>query len=243
MLACRTSNLQLLEGMLALKADTQLKDFQGLTALHMAAAYANPNFIRKLLQINEPQQEPPSFWSWCFGHQPVPKGANVDLRSENGRTPLMLACMKNKVENVKLLLDLKADPSMTDMFGETPLIQASAKGNLEVVQLLLSVGSKLNHTNFHSCSALWLAAQNGHCAVVQLLITHKADANQKGKNQATPLIIAVQNARMEVVKLLLEQNADLKLRTKSGLTALDWAITKRLVLISLQLHLKNAPCR
>jgi hypothetical protein len=63
-------------------------------------------------------------------------GAEVDARSQDRRTPLMLAASKGYKDVVKMLLDAGADPALTDRTGETAESLASSQGFTEVAALL-----------------------------------------------------------------------------------------------------------
>lgn len=69
------------------------------------------------------------------------KGANPDLRSEKGVSPLALAVSLGWVDGAELLLSRGARPNDPDSTGETPLIAAVHQRSLELVRLLIKGGA------------------------------------------------------------------------------------------------------
>jgi ankyrin repeat protein len=64
------------------------------------------------------------------------KGAYVNVRDPDGRTPLTESIWGNHVDTVRLLLDKGADAHATKVDGATPLSIATSKGYKEIVELL-----------------------------------------------------------------------------------------------------------
>jgi ankyrin repeat protein len=72
------------------------------------------------------------------------KGAEVESKNENGRTPLSLAAFGWREMVVKLLLEKGTELESKDKDGDTPLSLAAAISGYEaVVKLLLEKGAKL----------------------------------------------------------------------------------------------------
>lgn len=77
-------------------------------------------------------------------------GADVNLRSSTGFTPLFVAIRKDNVEAVSLLLAAGADPNLptTDYIGEVhPLrwaIFSESMKSLEIIRLLVGAGADIN---------------------------------------------------------------------------------------------------
>jgi hypothetical protein len=71
-------------------------------------------------------------------------GANVNMRQQNGMTPLMIACKKESKKIVEELIKRNADINTQDVMGWTPLIWSihhSKHGEMEIILLLLNAGA------------------------------------------------------------------------------------------------------
>ena len=64
------------------------------------------------------------------------KGAELESKDKNGRTPLSWAARKAHEAVVKLLLENGADLESTDTIGRTPLFWAARNEHEAVVKLL-----------------------------------------------------------------------------------------------------------
>jgi hypothetical protein len=70
------------------------------------------------------------------------RGASVNARDEDGRTPLMLAVAQGRLEIVRLLLQRGADPNAADYSGKTPLQLAADQNLNDMVALLRGAGAR-----------------------------------------------------------------------------------------------------
>ena len=64
-------------------------------------------------------------------------GANLDIRSNEGKTALIWASYRNHIEVVKLLIEAGANLNIRDDEGRTALIWASYHNRIEIVKLLI----------------------------------------------------------------------------------------------------------
>jgi len=145
----------------------------------------------------------------------IKQGVDVNERSQEGNTALILAAANNHPEVIQLLLSNPAiDVNMQNNAGKTALILAATKGYLGIVELLLGNPTiDLNIQDFTSqgepnWTALMLAAMKGYEDIVRLLITHGADVNKVTARGHTALTYAVEYDYSTIVALLLEGGAD-----------------------------------
>ncbi|HUG19346.1 MAG TPA: ankyrin repeat domain-containing protein [Planctomycetaceae bacterium] len=148
----------------------------------------------------------------------VKHGAEINIRhgkhsAGNGQlnktdaTPFLLAAETGDIPLLKLLVELGADPKLTNKDNCTPLLAASGVGVLgngdesagteeeaiAAVKLLLELGADINAIDDRGNSAMHGAAFKSWTKLVQFLADHGADVdvwNTKNKFGWTPLLIA-----------------------------------------------------
>ncbi|MBV8803308.1 MAG: ankyrin repeat domain-containing protein [Gammaproteobacteria bacterium] len=116
--------------------------------------------------------------------------ARIDINSYNneGTTPLLQAIQKDCTEQVKWLLERKADPN------KKVRSDIAIKPNRGMPPLLATVIWTYNNT-----------------AILQLLLQHKADINLSNDSQVTALHGAMLTLSTDHAKYLLNQNASIDL--------------------------------
>lgn len=147
----------------------------------------------------------------------VAKGANVNAQltggpSDGGRinrkgcTPLMLAADTADTTFMKILVELGADPTITNVDHCTPLMAAAGLGTrsaeeeagtdaeaVEAVGYLLSLGADINAVSDRGDTAMHGAAFANFPKVVKFLAAHGAKIdiwNRPNQRDWTPLLIA-----------------------------------------------------
>ena len=104
------------------------------------------------------------------------KDVNLDARSRNGDTALMLAAYKGNLAAVRALLDKGAEPNQT---GWTALHYAATVGNNDIVGLLLDRSAYIDAESPNQTTPIMMAARGGHILTVKLLLDEGADATLK----------------------------------------------------------------
>lgn len=99
----------------------------------------------------------------------VERGADLEVKDEDGQTPLMYAANAGRTAIVGLLLDRGADVDARDRQGSTPIMFAAQHGHTETVRRLLEAGPDLDVQGDHGFTALDFARQNGNDETVRLL--------------------------------------------------------------------------
>ena len=72
----------------------------------------------------------------------IDKGADVNIKNGEGKTPLMIALSRGDIETTKVLLDKGADVNIKNGDGKTPLMIALSRGDIETTKVLLDKGAE-----------------------------------------------------------------------------------------------------
>ncbi|CAM9373859.1 unnamed protein product [Ectocarpus sp. 12 AP-2014] len=110
----------------------------------------------------------------------------VDVRDDNGRTPLHHACRGDDAGLVRLLRRAGADPDAHDCQGNSPLAVAAATGSLACLQLLIQGGTDVNSTNEADDTPLHLAVRHGNLSCVNALVEGGAQLSRRNTLGFTP---------------------------------------------------------
>ncbi|XP_029984453.1 kinase D-interacting substrate of 220 kDa B isoform X4 [Sphaeramia orbicularis] len=151
----------------------------------------------------------------------------VDGRSDNGQTPLMLAAEQGSLEIVQELIRRGANVNLDDVDCWSALISAAKEGHVDVVKELLENSAYIEHRDMGGWTALTWASYKGRVEVTELLLEHGANPNTTGQQYSVyPIIWAAGRGHADIVKLLLENGAKVNCSDKYGTTPLIWAARK-----------------
>ncbi len=99
------------------------------------------------------------------------QGASVDIRDEEGITPLMLAVQIGFTEGVERLVQHGARVDVTNDQGETPLMYAVHSRNTELMRILLEAGADPDRNDNSGRSARHYAQLRGANDITNEIIT------------------------------------------------------------------------
>lgn len=151
----------------------------------------------------------------------------VDGRSDNGQTPLMLAAEQGSLEIVQELIRRGANVNLDDVDCWSALISAAKEGHVDVVKELLENSAYIEHRDMGGWTALMWAAYKGRVEVTTILLEHGANPNTTGQQYSVyPIIWAAGRGHADIVKLLLHNGAKVNCSDKYGTTPLIWASRK-----------------
>jgi ankyrin repeat protein len=143
----------------------------------------------------------------------ISKGADINIKTATGQTPLMFACYHSE-EIAKLLVSKGAEINVKDGTGAFSIcISAIMDGGVSttLAEFLLSKGANVDETNTSGPVAgytcLMIAARNKKPELVKFLIKNKANVNAKAKDGSTPLSMAMKENDAAMIKLLKEFGA------------------------------------
>jgi len=185
---------------------------QGWTALHQVVLTRRPN-----RHYNNPAAMPTGTVSdLVLVRALVAHGADIDARltaeprnryrnalNRKGATPFLLATKAVDLELMQLLLDLGADPRVTNEDGTTPLLVAAGVGiwsssenpgsseeALEAVKLMIELGDSVTTVDANGDAALHGAVMRGSKELLQFLLEKGAALNPVNAQGWTPLTIS-----------------------------------------------------
>jgi ankyrin repeat protein len=159
------------------------------------------------------------------------RGADIEARDAQGRSPLLLATRENAVDAARVLIGAGADVNAKDDIGDSPYLYAGAEGRLQILRMTLKAGADLASVNRYGGTALIPAAHHGHVATVHELLKTAIDVDHVNDLGWTALLEAIilgngGSAHIEIVQLLIDAGADVDLADGDGVPPLAHARTR-----------------
>jgi len=190
------------------KADIDLKNNSGATALHEAYKEGRLEIVSQLITL----------------------GAKVNEQDAKGNTPLHLAAPAAKHEAaLALLLENNADPNLRDEHGETPLHVMIALGRpAKLTELLLAANADVRVRNIKGMTPLYMAVENKRADLIPMLLEHGSDifAADNKSSDNTPLERAVIDNDPEVLKAIITKDTVLQ-KDSAGNTPIHIALKNK----------------
>jgi len=186
-LAVRSGNTDLSQGFLDSGTDVNERSGRGQTALHWAAGGTHPEMIDWLLE----------------------RGADPRVIDNEGESPLMTACWRQRVESARALLAHDGlDVDMVSGHGWGPLGTAALNGNAELLQLILAQDPDVNQRFREGRTALSMATLSGNIANINALLDAGACPDRASDwYDRTPLHDAAARGFGDVTKAFLAHGA------------------------------------
>lgn len=213
-------------------ADVNRRGNRNQTPLHVAARSGREDMVRLLLKY----------------------GANVNVRDDDGRSPLCLTT-DGSAKCVRVLLnagaeiDLHCACLLSDLARVTELLRSGRKqrldgrllhlavqgGDIRVVRVLLNNGVEVDARNPATWTPLHTAARFGKSDIIRELLSRGAKAEARTSSGETPFMIAASAGRLDAIKTLVSAGADVKAHMivkhfkcePQVITAMDLALSGR----------------
>jgi len=218
--AARNGDHEALRALIKKRADVNVAEADGTTALHWTIRAQDAAAVATLIRA----------------------GANVNAANRYEMTPLALAAVNGDVAIVTALLDAGAEPNFARADGETALMAAARTGRPLVVKALLARGARVNaaEKTLGQTALMWAAAEN-HADAVKVLVEAGADVNQRStaltfppfkwgvngmvstvlpKGSWSPLMYAARQNSVEAARALVAAGADVNATDPDGATPL-----------------------
>ncbi|MFD2272542.1 ankyrin repeat domain-containing protein [Undibacterium arcticum] len=122
---------------------------------------------------------------------------NLEARSRNGDTALMIAAFKGNLPAVEAMLAKDAEVNQP---GWTALHYAAASGNNRIVQLLLDKSAYIDAESPNKTTPIMMAARGGHIYTVKLLLDEGADATLRNVQGLSAIDIATMYEHKDIAE-------------------------------------------
>ena len=144
------------------------------------------------------------------------KTVNIDHTNEEGKTALMLACVRGHEDIVHSLLSARANVNIKNNKGWTALMIASKHNHISIIHMLLQANANPHLKLSDGSNALMIASYYGNYEVVDLLISKGVDPNVQRKDGMNAFLLACQKGHIQIVELLLKEQVDSNVQRNSG---------------------------
>lgn len=114
------------------------------------------------------------------------RGANINIKSKDGYTPLHYAAMYGHKDILEILLVNKANVNEENYSHQMPLHLAASQSNKEIVEILLKYGANINVQDFYKNTPLHWATIDRHKEIVKYLLDHGANWSLKNRDNEIP---------------------------------------------------------
>lgn len=162
-----------------------LRSYKTTLSIYEASAIGSLEDVRQILQATPYQ---------------------LDSYSDDGFTPLGLACFFGQREVVEFLISKGSAVNLPskNAFKVRPIHSAVSARHLEIVRLLLRQGADANARQMQGVSPLHQSAHNGDLEISKLLLKYGANPDAKNDDEKTPLTFALESNAQEIVELIKE---------------------------------------
>ena len=225
MVAARGGYADVLEALLAKRANPNARAARGQTALMWAVAQSHPEAVKVLLAHGADVQARSETWSQVMAVPPhgyLPYNRSIP---HGGDTALLFAARAGDLASAKLLLAAGARVNDQDAWGVSATVLAAHSGYRELVEFLLEKGADPNAAAA-GFSALHEAIMRRDQTMVGALLEHGADPNlplrtwtptrrsshdfhfEPALVGATPFWLAARFCEPAVMRMLVKHGAD-----------------------------------
>jgi quinoprotein dehydrogenase-associated probable ABC transporter substrate-binding protein len=149
------------------------------------------------------------------------RGAKVDAKDNEGKTPLFIAAVAGDLSIMNGLLSYGADPNIQDNDGWTAAMHAVRLNEPKILRLMGKYKADYNLVNSDGMTALAMAVMNHKANAAVAMLDHNAEPDfAMGEAKYTALMLAVKQGNQQMAQTLLQYKANPNTANTSGLTPL-----------------------
>jgi len=248
-LEVRKQKLEIIKYLLSNKADPNLKDHSGCTALHIAIANQNLDVIPIIIEFGGDvnnvtnvgfspvftltmevtcldEDEESSELEDVFipiMQSLVKAGCDMNIKCIDRSTCLHFAAAERPAAMCELLVENGCDVNARDYLKRTPLHMAARNKDHRVAEILVKHGARTDLVDINNDTSLHHACLWENDAVVMVLINSGANVNAMGDLSIQPIHLAAENGKESMLQLLLTSGANIHARDSENATPLHYA--------------------
>lgn len=156
------------------------------------------------------------------------QGADLERRDPRGRTPLLQAVTRDRVDVIRLLVSLGADTNAVDDRQDTPWLVTGVTGSVPALEALLPGKPDLTIRNRFGGVSVIPASERGHVDYVRRVVKTGINVNHVNDLGWTALLEAVilgdgSQRYQETVRILVDAGADPNVADGDGVMPLQHA--------------------
>lgn len=158
----------------------------------------------------------------------VKGGADLEVKNENGQTPLFIAVMANDVEMAIYLMNKGANINARENTMLTPWLYAGAHGFHQILKEALKYNPDVKSTNRFGGTVLLPSAERGYLRTVEVCLSAGVPVNHVndlGWSVLQEAVILGNGGYLyrDILNRLMDAGADVHLKDKENKTVLDYA--------------------
>ena len=163
----------------------------------------------------------------AFLKSPYAKDIDLNIKDNQGQTPLITATMNNTVTIMEHLIEAGAHVNATDAYGRTALYVAVSKEMNNTIDLLLKHDANvLVVPRGDKRSYMHHAAESDSTKFAEKLLNKNVPIDKQDQDGNTPLHIAAKFNNASFAEFLLDKGAKTDIVNKVGFSAQDIAKNK-----------------
>merc|ERR1719175_531271 len=189
-------------------------DKTGESPLHLAARYARADAAKKLLDAKgdanavDNTGRTPLHAAVAADAQGVfqilvrHRATNLDAKTYDGTTPLILAARLAIEGMVEELIQAEADINASDENGKSALHWAASVNNVDAVNTLLAHGANRDAQDCKDETPLFLSCREGSYQAAKALLDHCANRDIQDHMDRLPIHVAQERMHQDIITLL-----------------------------------------
>ncbi len=190
------------QNLIALNAETDVKNHLGRTPLHVAIIYNNKEMLDLLLS----------------------NGVDGSVRDNAGNSAYHYVVLNNRIDLIPYLVRYKLDYNVANTYGKTPLHEAVSYKRNQIVDMLLKQGADVTIRDNWGRQPLHDAVKAGNIEGIQMLIAAGAPIGERDNAGNTPLHHAIKEKYEVISRYLLNIGSDVYAVNKENMSPLSMAL-------------------